>query len=213
MGTSTAGLNDLDTVVKLWIRLWTLILNERRHYESVRAILQRLVYEADGWPTFKNWPEICNLSKSNPYAMMAIATMRMDIGDPIDTGLIAAFPQCFSEKKVQGPIPRSILHKEAIEEGARDDRETPHYDKPSCPDCYKVLEKYHIPCQAFRLRGVKAPDSEHLPILPDEVPDDAKQWDTVTLGDRKLVVVEIFPSQYKSVEIRLAPAECIDLTA
>jgi hypothetical protein len=87
-----------ERLFKLWISVWSLVLEEKRHLETVTAFLQKIVFEKQGYPRFKNWTEICKLGQTNHMLMMAVASIDLTVNNNRVHQLISAFPQCFSNK-------------------------------------------------------------------------------------------------------------------
>lgn len=100
--------SGLDRILKLWISLWNLVLENKRHCESVCAVLQRLVFEKTAWPQFKNWPAICQLGKTEPLMQRIIQDLDLSQVTERSARIIAAFSDCFSCSKVSG-IPLSVI--------------------------------------------------------------------------------------------------------
>ena len=107
----------LERVFKLWIQLWELVLEEKRHLDAVCAVLQNLVFEFNGYPEFRNWEEICKLSDW----CLKMALARADLASPEGKRLQALFPECFTHEKNRGAISLSILQEWSRAEGTGDD--------------------------------------------------------------------------------------------
>ncbi|HSX24836.1 MAG TPA: hypothetical protein VLG69_02640, partial [Candidatus Andersenbacteria bacterium] len=142
--------NRFERVVKLWISVWNLILEQKRHLETVTTILQRIVFEAHGYPKFKDWVAICQLSGTNNYIMKAVGMLdlsKVDT-DPTVRQLIAAFPQCFSSEEIQGPIPLSIIFEMAQRAGQKKNK----YDITGSqfPVSHNVIPHW-IPVKIFKI--------------------------------------------------------------
>ncbi len=64
----------------------------------------------------KNWPEICRMMSRNKALAMALIC----VGEDKDSErLMEAFPECFSATVINGPVPISIIHNEAMRLGYR----------------------------------------------------------------------------------------------
>lgn len=184
--------NQHERLFKLWISLWNLVLENKRHLETVATLLQRIVFEQRGYPKFKNLPEICKIGETDHLIMTMLATADISRPNEITRQLMSAFPQCFAEEEVAGPYPLSVIMDKAFEEGQSLNAGS---DLPySCgviPD--------HIPMLGFDKRG-----NMGGPSLPSSISPDLSQGTIVTWEDRKFIVME---NNYE--QIWLAPAECI----
>src|ERR1700722_11798266 len=141
--------DNYERVVKLWISLWNLILEDNRHLASVAATLQKLVFEKQGWPGYKNWPAICKLGKRDRLMMLAVATLNMHRTDEQVHNIIAAFPECFSDIETQGPIPLSVIRAKAVEikTASGEDRVESAAD---FPESWGVIKHFHLPKLEFK---------------------------------------------------------------
>jgi hypothetical protein len=179
-------------------------LENKRHLETVTALLQRLVYEKQGYPRFKNWAEICKLGEVDRMLMMAIATIDLDANGIHVHQLISAFPQCFSDEKVSGPIPLSVIRRTAQMNYSGD----PAFQH-ECGD-YPVSHRGvpdWVPVVTYDKSGRNVVGSNQ-PRLPTEIDPNAKQGGIVTWGGRKFVVLE---NNEECDELSIAPTECIDV--
>ena len=81
-------------LVRLWVSLWAMVFDNKRHLETVTALLQKLVWELTGKrPTHHNWPEICRVGMHNHLMMMTVATLNLGAYDSTTEQIIAAFPE------------------------------------------------------------------------------------------------------------------------
>lgn len=194
--------NVYERVVKLWVSLWNLILEDKRHAETITAALQRLVFEKQGgYPRFKNWSEICKLGRIDHMLMMAVATVDMSREDDHVQQMISAFPQCFSESETHGPYPLSLLQARANEKKAAQG--------------YKglgaeFLVSYDaipgdVPVQTFDKFGNRVAGCEG-PVLPNGIDPDAPQGSVVIWEGKEFVVVE---NNIDCEELYIVPSECI----
>lgn len=196
----SSGNGMYERVVKLWISLWNLVLEERRHLETVTALLQRIVFEERGYPRFRNWPEICKLGETHHLMMMAVATVDLSQGDERVQQLIAAFPQCFSDEEVKEPYPLSLIRAKAQENGTGEgsthgeDYPVSHSAIPGC-----------IPLQGFDKFGNNVANLDG-PRLPEGIDPDAPQGTIVIWEGKGFVVLE---NNEGCEELWIAPAECI----
>lgn len=190
-----------ERLTKLWISLWSLVLEEKRHLETVIALLQRIVFENRGYPNFKNWPEICKLGETQHLMMMAVATVDLSKRDERIEQLIAAFPQCFSHEEVVGPCPLSVIRAIAQENGRREGNNDKAGD---FPQSYNAIPN-HIPVIEFDKFG-EDPATLNLPILPDGIDPSTKQGSAVVWEGKDFVVLE---NNESCETLCLAPAECI----
>ncbi len=208
MSSGQAGSKGFDSIVKLWISLWHLILEDKRHYESVRATLQSLVFGATKWPTFKNWAAICEIGRSDPLMMMVLATLDLsDIEkDPVVANIVAAFPTCFSEVKCgNGPYPLSVIRADAAAGCRSSDRSCPEGAGCDYPVAHDAVPD-DVPVQVFYWG--KGRSDYDIPNLPEELVSQKNllQGSTLNWGGKKFVVLE---NNDGMQEIAIAPAECI----
>ena len=178
--------NGFERLVKLWISIWSLVLERKRHLETVTALLQRIVFEERGYPRFKNWGAICKLGKTDHLMMMAVATIDLSCKDARIQQFIAAFPECFSYEETHGPYPLSLILTEAKER-----------------DFFQEAIPEWMPVQPFKLDAVKDLD---FPVLPAQIDPHAGQGDVVVWGRKSFVVL-----YSDNDEIWIAPTECIDI--
>lgn len=189
-----------ERLTKLWISLWNLVLEEKRHLETVAATLQRIVFEERGFPRFKNWPEICKLGETHHLMMLAVATADLSQFDERVEQLIAAFPQCFSNEEVAGPYPLSLIRAKAEKEGRRQGS-THGWDFPQSYDAIPS----HIPLHGFDKFGRNQAGLDG-PRLPDGIDPDTPQGGIVTWEGKEFVVLE---NNERCEELWIAPAECV----
>lgn len=104
-----------ERVFKLWISLWELVLNDKRHLEAVCTTLQKLVFEFKGYPKFRNWSAICEIQDWCLKMVLARVDLDSDEGKRLQT----AFPECFTREESRGPIPVSILMGYARQQSSR----------------------------------------------------------------------------------------------
>lgn len=208
--------NEYERAFKLWISLWNLVLESRRHLEGVCATLQALVFEKTTWPEFKNWPAICELGKKDHLMMIVVATLNLTKRDPYVDRVIAAFPECFSNTYLTGPIPWSILVQDSFDSilARGKDAETASMGKFFL-ECTGTLKKYNIPYQEFwfdesfidqndRRRGI-------LP-LPENIDAAVAVGTCVKWLGKDYVVVENRQTGDPNDDICIAPAGCVDMT-
>jgi hypothetical protein len=189
-----------ERLFKLWTSVWGLVLEEKRHLETVTALLQRIVFEERGYPHFKNWPEICKLGETQRFMMLAVATVDLSILDEKTHQLIAAFPQCFGPEEIAGPYPLSLIRADAEKAGLREK----YKEGAGSPISYRVVPSY-IPLQGFDKTGNSEAGFEG-PILPKDIDSDTPQGGLVTWEGKQWVVLE---NNESCQELWIAPAECI----
>lgn len=193
-------MTTFERLIKLWASLWNLILEDKRHMETVIATLQRIVFEERGFPRFKNWSEICKLGETHHLMMLAVATIDLSKRDERIEQLIAAFPQCFSYEEVAGPYPLSLIRVDAEKKGRREGN--PHGG--NFPKSYDAIPN-HVPVHGFDKYGNNAANLNG-PRLPDGINPDTPQGDIVVWEDKEFVVLE---NNESCEELWIAPAECI----
>ncbi len=206
--------SDYERIVKLWISLWTLVLEEKRHLESVCANLQKLVFEKKGWPKFKNWPAICELGKKDRLMMMVVATLDLANKNESTQRIIAAFSECFSETEVRGPIPWSILqHTGSQSAGEYGARESSGKDLLIT---FGALEKFDIPYQIFYYFPDRISDGDRkegvLPITDELSEEDPTVGRLIKWRGKSWVIVED-GHDADPASLGIAPVECIDLNS
>ncbi len=200
---------NLDRVLKLWISLWNLVLEDNRHYESVCALLQRLIFEKMAWPSFKNWPAICELGKTNRLAMFVVATVDLSKikESPSVQRIIAAFPECFSDVEVRGPVPWSLIlandHAYVTREGqGKVGRYLQSHD---------AYSEFRIPDITYRLDTWCEDSYADEPIFPVSAEADKfpEVGEIVVVNGVSVIMVE---NNDTNGFVVVVPAECIDLT-
>jgi hypothetical protein len=188
---------SFQRLIKLWISLWSLVSEGKRHLETVTMLLQRIVFEKQGYPRFKNWPEICKLGEVDPMLMAAVATVKLSNPDDRIEQLIAAFPECFTDKEIAGPVPLSAIRRSAQLKGRKEHGAENGRDFPVS---FEAVPAY-IPLQQFDWND----DRSGIP-LPESIPKNAPQGSIVTWEGKQFVVLEC------NIECRwlhVAPAELI----
>lgn len=199
--------DSYERVVKLWVSLWNLVLEDKRHLETVCATLQKLVFEKQGWPRYKNWPAICELGQEDRMLMLAAATLDMSRTDFLARNIMAAFPECFSEKETRGPVPWSVMRETAMKNASKDG------GSPSAGIEY--MESFHVhrdlglPAFGFGTtdQALQA-YPELLQMLPSTIDPLAAVGKIVTWHDKQFVVIE---NNDECDEIWIVPAECVAL--
>lgn len=213
--------NGYERIFRLWISLWHLVLENKRHLEAVCATLQKLVFDRIDYPRYKNWKAICELGKQNHFMMLVLAMLDMDSDEDQVLNIIAAFPQCFSETETRGPIPWSVLRADCFQRAIRDNG--PGWDAPDednfnllyMMECHGTLDAFSLPYQEFFLdsEGLDANDlARGRLLLPMEIPADVVVGSTLDWKGRKWIVVENRQVGGDNDDICIVPAECIDLT-
>lgn len=196
-----------ERLVKLWISVWNLVLENKRGMEDVATLLQRIVFEARGYHVYKNWPEICKLGESNKMLMLAVAMIDIE-NDPSIKDVQAAFPQCFCVAPIHGPYPLSMLVARAQNEAAGSGYE--EYASEQL-ETYKAIPK-DVPIFEFDLYG-RNTGEQNFPRLPKGIDPTAAFGTIVTWDNKSFVVVENHPEDDSGLkgleEMTLVPAECI----
>ena len=189
-----------ERLLKLWISVWNLVLENKRLLETVAAALQRIVFETKGYPRFKNWPEICKLGRTHHLLMMTLATVSSTKLDEYCQQLVAAFPQCFSSEEVAGPYPFSVILERARGNGKKEANSDFGADFPVS---YGAIPE-NVPIQGFDKFGNNKANLEG-PLLPKEINPDAPQGSTVVWEGAEFIVLE---NNGSCEELWLAPSEC-----
>ena len=171
---------------------------------------------------FKNWPEICKIGRLDQLLMMVLATLDLSkTDDPIVSGLRSAFPQCFSDKKIQGPVPWSTLVADVTRSGSERGYTIARNIKQRMRELGTV-EKFGLPYLVFALldqqstpgvwdEDVTDPSGYNYGAVdkPAEIPDESEVGTVVTWDGRDFVVVEDDGEPICSITV--VPAECIAL--
>lgn len=197
-----------ERAFKLLASLMELILHNKRHLALVCAALQRLVFESLGWPTYKNWPVICKIGRTDRLMMIVLATLDLSKpNDPAVQNIVAAFPQCFSDKKVQGPVPWSTMLEHTAK---RSDRSEPNFMRT-----YGTISYFGLPMLVLSDDAdIRKRDASVFPC-PDDAwcGKDSPIGTTVEFMGKRFVIVEnrLDGFSYGDPDMTLVPAECIAL--
>ena len=190
-----------ERAFKLWISLWNLVLEDKRHLETVTALLQKLVFNTSNYPRCKNWPAICNIE--NPLMRMTLATLDMKIDDEQRHRIVAAFPECFGYEETHGPYPLSMIRADA-ERNARTIFDSENDGCALLPVAYEAVPN-DVPLQGFDKFGNRRANFEG-PRLPDGIDPNAPQGSSIEWNGKKFVVIE---NDFDSEELWIIPAECV----
>jgi hypothetical protein len=203
---------------KLMAGLGKLFLDDRRHRESVNAVLQKLVWEKYEWPKSKDWNAIRYVAQINPAMAGVLANLDIDNQSPITQQIIAAFPDCFREEPVTGPVPLSCIRAMAIKACKEQARTWELKDQDddywaSLPQSFGVLNELNLPYVTY-VTSSNADRYRELPMLPEpyrEFGPTAEQWCCWTIDGQTYLVAE--NNQNSGVEeIVLVPVEYLDPT-
>lgn len=203
-----------ERLVKLWISLWNLVLENKRHLQTVCAALQKLVFEKQSWPRYKNWSEICKLGHfpepgQHPLMMAVLATLDLENRNEVTEQIVAAFPQYFSDKPTKGPFPLSYIRRLGGELATR--KQVSYLSGANLPVSHGVPEVLGIPEWWFGITP-EATANYRIPPLPESIPADSKQGDIVEWEGKRVVVLEV--NRNEDVDImHIVPAELIDVNA
>ena len=88
-----------ERLIKLWISLWELVLTGKRHLETVTTLLQRLVFEHQGYPRFKNWAEICKVGEVSQMMMITLASLDLTTPTTIESSRLLRHSRNASQTK------------------------------------------------------------------------------------------------------------------
>jgi hypothetical protein len=152
---------------------------------------------------YRNWPAICEVSAKNRHLTLLLATI--DLSTDRGQRLATVFPECFSDKPVQGAVPLSVLRKESSDiamstEGNVQDAQL---------IAYNSLTPRGIPYIGFDMFGNDQFENGY-PLLPENISKDARIGAVVEHEGAKWVVVQWNDSWE---EIHLAPIEAVDPNA
>lgn len=156
---------------------------------------------------YRIWSKIAEITKKNPLLGLLLATFNLgDMG--ITSRLILAFPECFSEAKPEdaGPIPISVLKREARKEATREGSDSRLEYLENCLYSFGILQKHDIPYFEY----ATDPHSEKeykIPPLPKEVDASAKTGTAVGFLGTKGIVAE---NNESCAFMVIVPIECID---
>lgn len=184
-----------ERVFKLWVSLWTLVLNDNRHLEAVCTALQKLVFEFQGYPKFRNWSAICEVEDWCLKMVLAHVNLESDEGKRLQT----AFPECFSYNEALDRIPVSVLtewsRSHPADEGA---------DQTEFWEVTGTLEHFNIPYSRFSL----SEHNRHDPIISEEeygAMGEGMEYDWKDFGK----VVQFRSHQYFVAEVIEAEHICL----
>ena len=169
------------------------------------ACEDRTVFER-GMLMYKNWHTICMIGKIdgkvNRYLMLPLA-MLDDLTTNVARRLILGFPECFSETESEGPVPLSLLRKEARQASIHETGEGSGEDHLVC---YGVMDKYCIPTVVFVGFIPNRFADQYLP-LPNETWLGLATGDLVEWEGHRWVIVD-----QDDERVCVAPQECIDVS-
>ena len=143
-------------------------------------------------PLYRNWPVLCQVSRENNLFMIVLATV--DLTTPLGRRLATAFPDCFSETQVRGPVPLSLLVAEA---------------RTTSIAC--VLVAHQMSYMQFDTTPKSQVDNS-CTDLPPNIPSNAKTGFEVEHGGMKWVVVE-HNDNPRVNGLTISPAQYIDIGA
>jgi hypothetical protein len=152
---------------------------------------------------FKNWKAICEILDTHFMWAIALLDLATDFGQ-----LVASrFPEYFTDEQQAGPIPMSVLFRQAAENYAAGIGEFTEEFIVS----QKAAEKFNIPIIAFGI-DPEASNGFDVQLLPIEIEKEAlehrKTGDTLTWRDKKITLLEY--NEHIGI-FYFAPAECIDV--
>ncbi len=159
---------------------------------------------------YKNWPEICQVGRTNKLLMLVLASIEIDENNPVFQGLFIGFAQCFSVTKIDGPFPLSIIRELAQESAAS--KGYSGKDAADYPDTWEVLDGLDVPYIIFEV--CEPGDGQtSWPIFPPSVIErTAKQGQTFVWKGQQMVLLENnLNERHGDWRIILAPVECIAL--
>jgi hypothetical protein len=193
----------LARLIKLWISVWNLVLEEKRHAETVTAVLQKIIFEERGYPLCKNWPEICKLGEEDSFhlIMIAVATVDLYQRDERVEQLVAAFPQCFCSTQTYGPYPLSVIRANAERMKRQRGEGSGGGDHPISYGAFPA----DVPLLGFDKFGNNQVGSD-LSLLPSSIDPRIEQGEVVSWEDKNFVVLE---NNDDCEELWLVPAELI----
>ncbi len=222
-GTDSASA-IFDPILKLWISLWSIVLENKRHYSSVYAVLQRLVFEKTEWPKFKNWPVICQLGTTEPLMQKILEELDLSKTSERNARIIAAFGDCFSLTKVTG-IPLSVIQRYITKQRQQVHEEPEEEALEGAKRGLYLLGRGEDHISAFGFPLTFLFNCEHDDLAESEVdghddalrfvfPDNIKfenvePWSLITFDGKAYAVVDMDDSEVERIAI--TPAEYIDL--
>ena len=159
---------------------------------------------------YKNWPEICRIGYKDRLLMLVLASASTDENDEIALGLWLGFPQCFSETKVEGPFPLSIIRELAQE--AASQKNYSGQDAADHPDVWEVLDALKVPRIIFDVcePGKQQTDWQLFP--PTKVEKNARQGEILHWKGQQMVLLDnSYNERTTDWIITLVPAACIAL--
>jgi hypothetical protein len=198
-----------ERAFKLLASLMQLLLENKRNLQKVCTTLQTLVFDQYVWPKYKNWKAICEVGRENHLMMMVIATLDTSREDGLIQDVIAAFPDCFSVDKVDGPIPLSVIRRETLIASEGHSSEFPESNGIVGQD-----GKYPMPLVYFVHDEDSWHEDYHDANIHTVLPEGFLQEKDMSQGcvfpwqDADWVVLE---NNENSWVIMAAPRECVDL--
>lgn len=157
---------------------------------------------------YKNWPEICRIGYEHKLLMLVLASIETDENDPVFQALYTGFPQCFSEAKIDGPFPLSIIRELAQEKG----QEQGSTRGADYPDTWEVLDELEVPSIIFEVCEPGEQETDWPRFPPTEVKKTAKQGEMLIWKGQQMVLLENnYNDHTNDWRIVLAPIECIAL--
>jgi len=178
----------------------------------VQRIAEMIVRSAGKGGTnapFKNWPAICaalrNRNEDSKDEAVVWANTLANPRSKLGRRMSVAFPEFWSETKVQGPVPWSLLLEIGEKNGQKNESE---YGKRMLVTFY-ATQDYGLPYQDLLI----PPLSSYMrqspkPLIPDHIPNDVEVGSEVEWrGGRWIVVENRFG--FGDDNISIVPAECI----
>jgi hypothetical protein len=199
---------------KLLATLGKLVLDDRRHLESVCAKLQSLVFDKYERPRSINWNAVRIVVGNRPEMAAIFANLDLNDSSEQTQRIVAAFADCFSEEEIKGPVPLSVIRARSLEKGReQSDGLGGHDDEyfSSYPESYNVLQELNLPFTVYATDArAESRFNEGVRMLPKGIDPKAQQGETVQLRGRNYVVME--NNQNGVYHLVLTPAEFVDVT-
>lgn len=161
---------------------------------------------------YRNWVEICKIGRKDNLLMLVLATVCLDENDPIFLGLYCGFPQCFGDKKTEGPFPLSVLRELGGQTAVRFGR--PWEEGANHPDSYDVTLKLSVPSIIFQVNDDHVDAGVGWPFFPMKLAEarKLKQGDIFEWHSNKLVILECrFNDRSAEYAVVASPVASIDL--
>lgn len=159
---------------------------------------------------YKNWPGICRIGRLDKLLMLVLASASTDENDEIALGLWLGFPQCFSEEKIDGPFPLSIIRELAKESAAA--KGYSGSDAADYPDTWEVLDDLDVPYIILEVCEPGDGQTSWSAFPPSDIEKTAKQGQVIEYKGQSMILLENnYNDRTNDWRIVLAPTASIQV--